>query len=479
MELTFGSLFAGVGGFDLGFQNAGWENSWQVEWDSKCQSVLNKHWPDSDKYFNVEDVDGSKIKPVSLITFGSPCQDLSVAGKRAGLDGDRSSMFYEATRIIKEMRNATGNEYPKIAIWENVPGALTSNKGEDFSAVIDEMANIGALAIEWHILDAQWFGVPHRRRRLFLIASFCPTIVGRCGTQILPVPQDSDGNLKKSRKKRKQASTHALSGSDKVSGPTYGFNHKNGIDPQVSEEVFPTMRVESGGNSVAQPILYGKTGFGNYQEGGSTFRATSHKRPDENFVMHTVESFVKVIRSGARDADGNLPPEVWRQEDVSPTLNAFDNNSESRSTVLIVDGTRVNDVRVYDDGIVPTLMSRMGTGGNQVPLIAEPATAIPIQGTIIGRSDSAGPAGKGFGEPNDPSYTLDTVSMHAVCTPELILRRLTPIECERLMGFPDDHTRFADNGKEISNTNRYKMIGNAVAVPVVEWIANELKKYCY
>jgi len=121
----------------------------------------------------------------------------------------------------------------------------------------------------------------------------------------------------------------------------------------------------------------------------------------------------------------------------------------------------------------------MGTGGNQVPLIAEQATAIPIQGTIIGRSDSAGPAGKGFGEPNDPSYTLDTVSMHAVCTPELILRRLTPIECERLMGFPDDHTRFADNGKEISNTNRYKMIGNAVAAPVVEWIANELKKYCY
>ena len=119
---TFGSLFAGVGGFDIGLERAGWECQWQVEWDKHCQEVLKRHWPDTQKYLDVQDVDGAKIKPVDLITFGSPCQDLSVAGKGAGLHGERSGMFFEAIRIIKEMRSETNGEYPKWAIWENVPG---------------------------------------------------------------------------------------------------------------------------------------------------------------------------------------------------------------------------------------------------------------------------------------------------------------------------------------------------------------------
>jgi DNA (cytosine-5)-methyltransferase 1 len=192
-----------------------------------------------------------------------------------------------------------------------------------------------------------------------------------------------------------------------------------------------------------------------------------------NFIL---EPYVKVVRSGARDAEGNLPAEVWRSEKVSPTLNAFDNSGESRSTVIIVDGTRVDDVRIYDDGIVPTLKHRMGTGGGQVPLIGE-QVAIPIQGTIIGRADTSGPQGKGFGDVGDPSYTLDTISQHGVCTPELILRRLTPLECERLMGFPDDHTKYTSDDKIVADTNRYKMCGNAIASPVAEWIGKEIKKW--
>jgi len=146
----------------------------------------------------------------------------------------------------------------------------------------------------------------------------------------------------------------------------------------------------------------------------------------------------------------------------------------------------------------------MGTGGGQVPLVGieQPILAydgynnaiseniyrtlrvgidsadhiaIPIQGTIIGRSDTAGPQGKGFGDENDPSYTLDTISQHGVMTPDLALRRLTPLECERLMGFPDGHTEFAADGKKIADTNRYKMCGNAVASPVAEWIGKIIK----
>lgn len=365
MTLTFGSLFAGVGGFDIGFEQAGWKCEWQVEWDKNCQDVLAHKWPDVVRYSDVQEAEGFNMEPVDVITFGSPCQDLSVAGKREGLGGSRSSMFYEATRVIREMRYATNGQYPRIAIWENVPGALTSNKGEDFGAVIDEMADIGALAIEWHVLDAQWFGVPQRRRRVFLIACFDPTIIERCSGEILPVGKSSEGDSKQVGKRRKQ---NARASED---GPG-----------------------ESGGQ---------------------------------------LASFVKTIRSGARDENGNLPPEVWESQKISPTLNAFDNTGESRSTVLILDATRVNDFRIYDDGITPTLKARMGTGGNQVPLVVDD------------------------GKDN---YSI---------------RRLTPVECERLMGFPDNHTMYGKSGKVISDTNRYKMIGNAVAVPVSKWIGANLK----
>ena len=436
MSNTFGSLFAGVGGFDLGMESAGWNCEWQVEWDKHCQSVLRKHWPTVPKYFDIRDVDGSKLTPVDCIVFGSPCQDLSVAGKGGGLEGSRSGLFYEAIRVIKEMRDATKNEFPKWTIWENVPGAISSNKGNDFAKVIDEMANIGALAIEWHILDAQWYGVAQRRRRIYMLACYNPGIVARCPEQILPVPKDSKGDIKQSRKKRKQAA---------------GTLEEGFGEPGIKDER---------GVTVFQPGT--------------------------------------MIRQGSGVS-----------EDIVPTLRAEHHNGDNFPHIayknpIIVDGTRVDDIRIYEDQIVPTLKHRMGTGGGQVPLVGleQPVIAydgynnaiseniyrtlrlgidsadhiaIPIQGTIIGRSDTSGPQGKGFGDENDPSYTLDTISQHGVMTPELVLRKLTPLECERLMGFPDNHTKYDDEGKVIADTNRYKMCGNAVASPVAKWIGGIIK----
>jgi len=190
--------------------------------------------------------------------------------------------------------------------------------------------------------------------------------------------------------------------------------------------------------------------------------------------------------------------ETWISGGVVPTLNVFDNASETRATVLIIDGTRVNDVRVYEDGIVPTVISRYGTGGGNVPMIfpiqdgremeknqnglgigdenapaytldttGGQAVAIPIQGTVIGRADTSGPQGKGFSDDGSPMFTLDRVSGHGVAT-EQTVRRLTPVECERLQGFPDDWT----SGQ--ADSNRYKQMGNAVAVPVVEWIVSRM-----
>ena len=447
MNKTFGSLFAGVGGFDLGMEQAGWDCQWQVEWEKHCQGVLSRHWPNIPKYWDVQDVNGAELTPVDCIIFGSPCQDLSVAGKGGGLEGSRSGLFYEAIRIIKEMRNATANEFPKWTIWENVPGALSSNKGNDFAKVLDEMANIGALAIEWHILDAQWFGVAQRRRRVFVLACYDSGTVARCPSQILPVPQDSKGDIKQSRKKGKR------------------------VARQTQE-------------SAGEAVLYGQSGHAKWTEGGVTLAATDYKRPERNVVLEPISFHAK--------------QDPISSENISQTLYA-QNGIAVAVPPIIVDGTRTNDIRIYHDQIAPTLKHRMGTGGGQVPLVGleEPVLAydgynnavsediyrtlrigidsadhiaIPIQGTIIGRSDSAGPQGKGFGEENDPSYTLDTISQHGVMTPDLVLRRLTPLECERLMGFPDNHTKYYADGKQVADTNRYKMCGNAVATPVAKWI---------
>jgi DNA (cytosine-5)-methyltransferase 1 len=201
--MRFGELFAGVGGFSIGLEQAGWKCGWQVEWDPHCQQTLAHHWPDVPRWGDVSDVRGWELPPVDVITFGSPCQDLSVAGKRAGLEGGRSGLFFEATRIIKEMRDATRGTFPRWAIWENVVGALSSRNGDDFEAVLQEMVGLGACLVEWAVLDAQFFGVPQRRRRVFVIACFDPATAERCGEQILAVGEGRRRNPTKGKPKGK------------------------------------------------------------------------------------------------------------------------------------------------------------------------------------------------------------------------------------------------------------------------------------
>jgi DNA (cytosine-5)-methyltransferase 1 len=184
---TYGSLFSGIGGFDMGFDKAGYDCKWQVEWDADCQQTLQYHWPDVPKFMDIRDVVSDQLSPVDVITHGSPCQDLSVAGKRAGIRGEKSGMFFESVRLIKEMRNATAGQYPRISIWENVKGALTSNEGRDFKSVLDAMEDAGAVSQWWSVLDAQFFGVPQRRRRLFLVSVFDPAIARRSADSVLLV----------------------------------------------------------------------------------------------------------------------------------------------------------------------------------------------------------------------------------------------------------------------------------------------------
>jgi len=159
--LTHGSLFSGLGGIDLGFDRAGIETKWQVEINPFCREILTQHWPNVRRYEDVKTIRGREIEKVDIISGGFPCQDVSLCGLRKGLAGERSGLFYEFQRILKET-------YPQWVVIENVCGLLTSNHGRDFRTVTDALQEIG-YGIEWRVLDAQFFGVPQRRRRVFIV----------------------------------------------------------------------------------------------------------------------------------------------------------------------------------------------------------------------------------------------------------------------------------------------------------------------
>jgi len=398
------SLFSGVGGFDLGLEAAGMKTVFQCEWDKHANTILNKHWPHVPKWEDVSTLTGEHILAnapvIDVVAWGSPCQDLSVAGKRSGLEGERSGLFHEGIRIIKELRKETNGQYPRISIWENVVGALNSNRGADFRVIIDEMAEAGALVIEWTVLDAQYW-IPQRRKRVFVIAIFDPAIAGRCPDPLLPVSESLPGHFAKGKPKRQSAATA------------------------------PTESIRTNG---------------------------------------VVKPFVK--SSLAQTAEDS---ETWVEGAVNPTLNSFDQGDVRATTAIVFENSYRDGARIANNGVTQTLSAKMGTGGGNTPMLA---VAYGIQGNMIGRQDHNGPAGKGHTEEGDPMFTLTGTDVHAVSQeePTMAVRRLTPLECERLMGWPDDHTRYKADGTEQADTHRYKQCGNGVASPVAQWIGKHLIK---
>jgi DNA (cytosine-5)-methyltransferase 1 len=214
------SLFSGVGGFDLGLERAGMQTVFQCEWDKHATRILERHWPNIPRWDDVSTLTGKHILQhapvIDIVAWGSPCQDLSVAGKRAGLDGSRSGLFHEGIRIIKELQEETNGKYPRISLWENVYGALSSNKGADFGVILDEMAEAGALVQEWRVLDAQYFGVPQRRRRVFLVSIFDSATAARCPNPLLPISQSVRRDTETSGTERQEpagTTTHSFGNS--------------------------------------------------------------------------------------------------------------------------------------------------------------------------------------------------------------------------------------------------------------------------
>jgi DNA (cytosine-5)-methyltransferase 1 len=260
------SLFSGVGGFDLGLERAGMQTVFQCEWDKHATRILERHWPDVPRWDDVSTLTGKHILQhapvIDIVAWGSPCQDLSVAGKRAGLDGSRSGLFHQGIRIIKELQEETNGKYPRISLWENVYGALSSNKGADFGVILDEMAEAGALVQEWRVLDAQYFGVPQRRRRVFLVSIFDSATAARCPNPLLPVSQSVRRDTETGGEAQ-QTATETIE-ADVGIVDAIGFSHTQGLSAQPSGVAWPTLRKEGSGMAVAYTLRdrEGKPGGG-------------------------------------------------------------------------------------------------------------------------------------------------------------------------------------------------------------------------
>ena len=366
MKINQLDLFSGIGGFHLGFERAGFEvTSYFSEIDKHAVAVYKHQFKNSTYVGSVTDIRGEDLPKIDLITFGSPCQDFSLAGKRTGMGGQRSSLILEAIRLIQECR-------PRVFVWENVKGTFSSNSGEDFASILQAFTDIGGYRLEWQLLNTSWFGIPQNRERIYLV-----------GYSATP-PRDWGG-------------------------------------------VFPIRETNSGNDE-----LEGARG-----PVSKTLTARGQAS------LHSGMQLVGVKQIGNKnDSNGGTQPyqqdRVYDSTGISPAL------SHGKSDLI---------VKVYDD-----YNAKFRTDGNVGTLSTNCGSSTPRTGLKLVHRD-------------DDKMTLEKASR---------IRRLTPIECERLQGFPDNHTKFGiydgdPTPKLVSNTHRYKQCGNAVTVAVVRAVAERLK----
>ncbi len=421
-KLTLGSLFDGSGGFPLGGLISGIAPVWASEIEPFPIRVTTKRLPFMKHYGDVSRMDGGSIEPVDIISFGSPCQDMSIAGKRKGLDGNRSGLFYEAVRIIKEMRCATNGKYPRYIVWENVPGAFSSNKGEDFRCVLESICRIAdetvsvpspkkwqsagnivgdGYSVAWRVLDAQYWGVPQRRKRIYLVADFAGGSAGK----ILFESEGVSGYSAEGFRTWQRTAADAGEGFRETG--TFCLNDQGGQRMDLTEDVTNTLRAEShhpplmfenhsqdsrytGPLNVAQTVL-------------STFGTGGNNQP---FVVETPKTLK--VRSGCEG--GGKGPLI--QDDKSATLGCNNDQTLFVPTVFGICSKDSNAMKSSNphSGIYEADTSRTldGNGGN--PSCNQGGMAV-----VALEGNGARPSHKGSGYSEDNvSFTLNATEQHGV-----------------------------------------------------------------
>ena len=463
------SLFDGSGGFPLAASLCGIEPVYAAEVEPYPIAVTKNRFPKMKHLGDVSKVKGGEIEPVDIITFGSPCQDMSIAGKRAGLKhadmGDdettRSGLFLEAIRIIKEMREATNGVYPRYAIWENVPGAFSSNRGEDFRTVLEEFIRVkekdavmpdvpkagwpyadcysgNGWSLAYRVFDAQYWGVPQRRRRIYLVADFR----GQRAGEILLKPEGL-------RRNSAQSGTHgqetARCAKNSVGTAIGGVDRYN---QSFLSGLAQTLRASGGGDctpTVLAPVaVYCHQGNGIDRAGKcltaysfDSLSSNSMKSKNPHSGCRAVE-IAKTLDTGYPDPSKNqggiaivekiiLDDQGGQQISVctdgkSPTLRA---EAHGNAPYVINKKTLVYDTRGNGAGeTVPTIT---GDHNNRITNY----TALCCEAVVYDGANITSPLNKTNPQAGDPCHTISTDSRN------YIVRRLTPTECARLQGFPD------------------------------------------
>jgi DNA (cytosine-5)-methyltransferase 1 len=414
--MNYLSVCSGIEAATVAWHDMGWKPIGFSEIEKFPSQLLQHHYPHVTNYGDMTKFKEWNInEPVNLLVGGTPCQSFSVAGLRKGLEDPRGNLMLTYLGIAEKFK-------PKWLLWENVPGVLSSNGGEDFACLLKGMAELG-YGFAYRVLDAQHFGVPQRRRRVFVVGCFGDW---RSAAKVLFESESLSRDITPSRKKRKEATSFTTSS------------------------------------------------FGSYSEGVGTIRANGGDigGGSENLYVPPIAHCLQTTSNDYSRADGfNMVTQVYE--------------------------THPTDSRVKEMGdVCQTITSRWGTGGGNVP--------IALAGNTIGRQPMNGGNGNGFTE-NGPMYTLTKTDVHGVAFPiswdselnpnidkmgtlmrggqggrmdgvmqtNMKVRRLTPIECERLQGFSDNYTNIKEN---CPDGHRYKALGNSMAVPVMKWIGQRINE---
>lgn len=465
--MKLGGLFSGIGGFELAWTQLGHEVAWMCEIDPRARAVLAERFPGVTIYEDVCDIDPAEIEAVDVLTGGSPCQGFSIAGKRTGLEHSESKLFVEYIRIMDGLA-ARGLQW---AVWENVPGVLSIKNADgerSFPHVIaallgaDEpaplnpkrkwnagVASYGGREVAWRVLDSQYFGVPQRRRRVFACVAFGDSDPGRAGRALLAVSESVRGDSAAGGEAGKEAAGAAAESFSEASafnwqsaGDARGLELKDvpsALTTQQTPAVLLTMREGASGESKDREEAYRLINSGNYsQDGtGSALKARDYKEATDLVLSPAVTSkWAKGTGGPAGDETQNLvvtqayrksrraqsttDHETWVDDGTANTLNVFD-ISEPRTTHAVVESYAYDEYNMTTNNTTHHVLR-------------------------------SGPPASGSG----------TITQKSV-------RRLTPVECERLQGFPDNWTTPAK-----SDSARYKALGNAVTVNTVHWILNRI-----
>jgi len=401
-------LFSGIGGFHLAFEKSGFDvSSYFSEIDKYAIDVYKNNFKNSNYVGSVTDVRAKDLPKIDAITFGSPCQDFSLAGKRKGMEGDRSSLITEAIRLIDECR-------PRFFIWENVKGTFSSNNGADFWAIIQAFANIGGYRLEWQLLNTKWF-LPQNRERIYLVGY----LGNRSRGQVFPITESS-----------KQI---------------------NELQGQQTNTCCLTTR-------------YGADGNGSYI-------IERKLNAQENLEIGTLRTH-NDGKGFRKVKDGNCPTIPARaREDGSGQPIIKIKSATNKGFETATPGDSIN----YSN---PNSETRRGRVGKGVAQTLDTACNQDVIGAMLGRYNEHNKTEQKIEiNKNGTSNTLTGVTKDNLVLNNKI-RRLTPIECERLQGFPDNWTQYGESGK-ISDTQRYKMCGNAVTVDVVQAVAENIIKFIY